>query len=137
MLETEKWQASKKRLYQHWDWRKERSHFASRYPKRFEVALWQSNKLIGVSLGRPTCNATGLRLDIIEGSPSDLGDRPPVTIEVLLAYEVYAKMIGASHIRIMKPVNEDVKNYYCQLGYTYVSDGKYSNEQERTSEQYQ
>ncbi|MET1255429.1 hypothetical protein [Aliikangiella maris] len=100
------WKKSKSRPYP-WDWREGRNRYQSRYPKRFEVALWHRNKLVAISLGRPTFGGSGMRLDIVEGRPHDLGDRPSVMDEILLAYEVYALLLGASHIRIMNPVNED------------------------------
>lgn len=118
------WENASGRKYD-WDWSVETLHFRNRYPKRFEIALWHHTELAALSLGRPTFNATGMRLDIVEGAPRSLCDRPPIMSEVLLAYETYATMIKASHVRIMKPVNIDVKNYYETFGYTYVPKDDY------------
>ena len=81
--------------------------------------------MIAISLGRPTYNATGLRLDIIEAMPKDLGRKSNVFDTIILAYEVYARMINASHIRIMNPVNDTVKAFYEKFGYTYFQKGDY------------
>lgn len=118
------WDASKKRV-KNWDWVDGYSVFKFRYPKRFEMALWNENKLIGLSMGRPTYQGTALRLDVVEASPSDLGDRPAIFETVLLAYGIYARLVNAKQIRIMNPVNEQVKLYYESYNYKYVSDGDY------------
>ena len=118
------WENSKIRKYQ-WDWQQNYSYYRISYPKRFEVALWEKSKLIAISLGRPTYNATGLRLDIIEAMPSDLGQRSSVFDKIILSYEVYARMLNASHIRIMNPVNDMVKALYESYGYKYVAKGDY------------
>lgn len=121
---TKKWGLSSNRQV-NWNWAKEYGHFKFSYPKRFEVALWKQNDLITISLGRPTYNGHFLRLDVVEARPKDLGDRPSVFDEILLAYGVYARMIGATSIRIMNPINENVRNYYESFGYVYHAKGDY------------
>ena len=97
-----------------------RNDFRRRYPKRFEVAIWDASSLIGVSLGRPTYAGQHLRLDIIEARPRSLGPRSAVLPDVLLAYTVYAQMLDAKSIRIMNPINAEVRAYYERAGYRYV-----------------
>ncbi|MEX0730702.1 MAG: hypothetical protein WED00_09870 [Aquisalimonadaceae bacterium] len=121
---TRLWSESTFRKYD-WDWRKNYSYYRMRYPKRFEVALWDRNTLVAISLGRPTYNAAGLRLDIVEAMPRDIGARPSVFDKIILAYEIYARMLNANHIRIMNPVNDKVKTLYENYGYTYVAKGDY------------
>ena len=103
-----------------WNWLEGYASFKFRYPKRFEVALWQSADLITLSMGRPTYNGTALRLDFIEARPKDLGPRPSVFGEVLVAYGIYARLLNAKQIRIMHPIDDGVKSYYSSFGYTYV-----------------
>lgn len=103
-----------------WDWLDGYASFKFRYPKRFDVALWQSSDLITLSMGRPTYNGTALRLDFIEARPKDLGSRPPVFGEVLVAYGIYARLLNAKQIRIMHPIGNDVKSYYSSFGYKCV-----------------
>lgn len=47
-----------------WDWIDGYGAFKFRYPKRFEVAIWHSNILISISMGRPTYQGGALRLDL-------------------------------------------------------------------------
>jgi hypothetical protein len=121
---VEQWSLSEQRRYD-WDWKGNYAQYRVRYPKRFEIAVWENSLLTALSLGRPTYNATGLRLDIVEAMPRDLGERSNVFEIVILAYEVYARMINANHIRIMNPVNETVKTYYERFGYKYIPKGDY------------
>ncbi|MEQ3761582.1 MAG: hypothetical protein ABNH15_00845, partial [Alcanivorax sp.] len=46
----------------------------------------------------------------------------PLTV---LALEEYAEQIGAHEIRIMEPVNEQVRAYYVSMGFTYNPHGNY------------
>lgn len=108
-----------------WDWIDGYAAFKFRYPKRFETAIWFQEKLINISMGRPTYNGNSLRLDFVEASPKDLGERPSVFNEVLVAYGIYARMINAKQIRIMNPINNDVKKYYESFGYTYIAKKDY------------
>ena len=71
---SKEWNSSRTRI-KNWNWIEGYAVFKCRYPKRFEMALWESKKLIGLSMGRPTYQGTALRLDVVEASPSDLGDR--------------------------------------------------------------
>lgn len=121
---SKEWTSSKTRI-KNWDWVEGYSVFKFRYPKRFEMALWESKKLIGLSMGRPTYQGSALRLDVVEASPTDLGDRPAIFDAVLLGYGIYARLINAKQIRIMNPVNEQVKSYYEKFSYKYVAIGDY------------
>lgn len=105
-----------------WDWEKYGA-FRFSYPKRFELALWHNNQLASISAGRPTYNATGLRLDFIEKTPNDIDIKVfPIT---LAAMNVYADSLGANELRIMNPINEEVKEYYRSFGLEYVKKGDY------------
>jgi len=121
---TQTWDSSALRKYD-WDWVKNYGFYRANYPKRFEIAVWEQSQLSAISLDRPTYNATGLRLDVVEAMPRDLGNRSNVFDVIILAYEIYARMINASHIRIMNPVNDTVKAFYERYGYTYVRKGDY------------
>lgn len=121
---SKKWERSKIRRVD-WDWVDGYGTFKFRHPKRFEMALWESRQLIGLSLGRPTYQGTALRLDFVEASPLDLGARPAIIEFVLLGYEVYARLLNAKQIRIMNPINQTVREYYEKFGYTYVDRGDY------------
>jgi hypothetical protein len=57
--------------------------------------------------------------------PRDIGERSSVFDKIILAYEIYARMLNVNHIRIMNPANDQVKALYETYGYTYVSKGDY------------
>lgn len=118
------WELSPARLAD-WDWVAGYNIFRKRYPKRFEMALWETGKLIGLSIGRPTYHGTALRLDVVEAAPLDLGERSSIFDSVLVAYGVYARLINAKEIRIMNPINKEVRSYYEKFDYKYVQKGNY------------
>ena len=105
-----------------WDWtivqKKYRTH-----PKRFEIAIWHRNMtLCGASIGAPTWSGNRLRLDYIEANPDGSPLDGVITDLCLVAVTAYAEAINASQIRIMKPVNQQVRNYYLSKpGFQYDS----------------
>lgn len=118
---AESWKASPNRKVD-WEWDNYAS-FKMSYPKRFELALWHNSHLASLTLGRPTYNATGLRLDFIEKNP-EYSDIKVFQI-TLAAMNVYADALGAKELRIMNPINEEVKKYYESFGLMYVPKGDY------------
>lgn len=124
LIASKQWERSKIRQTD-WDWVDGYGSFKFRYPKRFEMALWDTRQLIGLSLGRPTYQGTALRLDFVEASPIDLGERPAIIELVLLGYEIYARLLNAKQIRIMNPINNTIRSYYEKFGYNYTSHGDY------------
>lgn len=109
-----------------WDWdavqKKYRTH-----PKRFELTVWyQGRTLCGASIGRPTWSGGKLRLDYIEASPMGTPLDGLVTDIAIAAGILYARSIGAAQIRIMNPVNHDVKNHYLsKTGFKYNERGDF------------
>jgi hypothetical protein len=103
-----------------WNWIDGYAAFKFRYPKRFELAIWSNNKLQSLTLGRPTYNGTALRLDYVEASPSKDKDLRVVPA-ALFVMITYAEALGANELRIMNPINEEVKKYYESLGLIYVA----------------
>lgn len=99
-----------------WEWPKSWASWKIHYPKRFECATWNGNKLIGFAMGRPTYQATGLRLDYIEKSPE--ASEPHLDLTYLALY-AYATLLGATHVKIMNPINKDVRDYYESKGFKY------------------
>ncbi len=119
---SKQWAHTSERLVD-WDWVEGYSSFKFRYPKRFELALWHKNKLVSLSLGRPTYTGTSLRLDVIEGSPEEREIK--IFPAVIAAMAVYATALGASEIRVMNPINDTIKNYYAKEGFKYIPKGNY------------
>ncbi len=121
LSEAKKWEESDYRRAT-WDW-SNYAAFKMRYPKRFELALWHNNHLASLSAGRPTYNAMGLRLDFIEKNPDYIDIK---VFQITLAtMNVYADALGANELRVMHPVNNEVKHYYETFGLQYVEKGDY------------
>ena len=102
-----------------WDWKFGVRMYRNRYPNRFELAIWHNNSICGLSLGRPSYHGTRVRLDFIERVPGSNPLKGRVTPIAVTAYEVYARLIEASQVRIMSPAQELV-SYYSSLNYVYV-----------------
>lgn len=111
----QKWQHHPERKVD-WDWPTSWHSWKVNYPKRFECATWKGSRLIGFAMGRPTYRATGLRLDYIEKSPESSESHLDLTY---LALYSYATLLGATHVKIMNPINRDVRDYYEHKGFKY------------------
>ncbi len=111
----EQWESHPDRI-KNWEWPASLSEWKLKFPKRFEAAAWKNNKLVGLSLGRPTYSGTGLRLDYIEKAPAS--DVRLVEV-MLIALTTYGTLLGANHLKIMHPVNTVVRDYYVSYGFTY------------------
>ena len=123
LAQSERWNLSSKRKVD-WEWVDGYSAFKYRYPKRFELALWHNNSLVSLSLGRPSYHGTKLRLDFIEGNPDKSGNIK-VFEPTFLAMVGYAQALGATELRIMNPINGDVRRYYERFGFAYINKGDY------------
>ena len=103
-----------------WDWKFGVQSYRKRYPNRLELAIWYNNSICGLSLGRPSYNGTRVRLDFIERIPglnNPLKGR--VTPIAVTTYEVYARLIDATQVRIIRPA-EELITYYTSLSYVFV-----------------
>lgn len=107
-----------------WDWFEGYSSFAFRFPKRFELAVWEHGVLMSLSLGQPTRHGNALRLDFIEANPDAIASVKLFPITAIAMY-TYAEMIGATELRVFKPINEQVRRYYEENGFIYVPKGNY------------
>jgi hypothetical protein len=111
----ERWQFHPERKVD-WEWSTSWRSWKIDYPKRFECATWNNDQLIGFAMGRPTYQATGLRLDYIEKSPE--ASESHLDLSYLALY-AYATLLGANHVKIMNPINKDVRDYYESKGFKY------------------
>lgn len=123
LAQSKRWSFSSKRKVD-WEWVNGYNAFKFRYPKRFEMALWHNDMLVSLSLGRPTYNGTKLRLDFIEGNPDKPG-AVKVFEPTFLAMVGYANALGASELRVVNPVNDDVRRYYQRFGFIYMAENDY------------
>lgn len=98
------------------------NRYTHRHPKAFDLAIW-----VTLALGRPSYSGTFMRLDFIEKAPTNCpfsSDMVPISI---LAYETYAKRIGAKQFRIIDPINDKVLRSYLQHGGFSHHPGKKGN----------
>ncbi|WP_036801909.1 hypothetical protein [Photobacterium marinum] len=122
-LKMAKWWESSPDRQVDWDWIDGYSAFKFRYPKRFELAIWHRGQLVSLSMGRPTYYGTSMRLDFIEANPDVKGIRVfPATLFTMITY---AELLGAREIRVINPINSEVKNYYESFGLKYFAKGDY------------
>ena len=114
------------RLRVAWDWEAVQKKYRT-HPKRFELTVWYRGlTLAGASIGRPTWGGGKLRLDYIEASPMGTPLDGLVTDLTIAVSRIYADSIGAAQIRIMNPVNTDVRNHYLSKpGFSYNQRGDY------------
>lgn len=103
-----------------WDWRQIYSAYAFRHPKRFELAIWCSSLLCGLSIGKPTWGEGKLRLDLIEASPQKTPLSGKAVQLTILAAAAYGRHIGATELRIMHPINNTVRQHYISHGFIYL-----------------
>ena len=108
-----------------WSWEGAPS-YSFRHPKSFDLAIWSTGQLCGLSIGTPTYGGDKMRLDIIERSPCHNLLKGKVTPIAINAFIVYAEAIGAKQLRIMRPLNEQLIKYYQGFGFT-LAQGKNSN----------
>ena len=119
------WEYAENRLAE-WDWDKQLKKYRT-HPKRFELAIWhRKHFLTGASIGRPTWSGNRLRIDLIEASPRGGPLEGVITDIVILSATIYGRIIGASQLRIMKPVNERVRAFYLSKpGFAYDAKGNF------------
>ncbi len=123
LLASKEWDESVKRRVD-WNWIEGYSSFKFRHPKRFELAIWDKSSLASLVLGRPTYQGSALRLDYIEANPLKHASLK-VFPAALFSMMSYAEALGASSIRVMNPINDEVKKYHESIGLSYVPKGNY------------
>ncbi|MCW8875492.1 MAG: hypothetical protein OQK04_01065 [Kangiellaceae bacterium] len=109
--QLKRWQTSGSRRVV-WDWKDVIQTYRPK-PKRFELSIWHRDINLGdAAIGKPTCSGGKLRLDFIESSPLGTNLDGLIADIVIRAGITYAEAIGATQLRIMNPVNEQVKEHY-------------------------
>ncbi|MFC1750598.1 hypothetical protein ACFL2V_17530 [Pseudomonadota bacterium] len=97
-----------------WDW-SFASQYCKRYPKAFDLSIWNGHKLCSLTLGRPTYKGTSIRLDFLERLPVNCPLAGDVFGISLVAYETYGRLIGAEFIRLIEPMNDKLIQYYTSV----------------------
>ncbi len=107
-----------------WPWVSGYADYSRIRPKRFELALWYDSTLCSLSLGRTSYHGSRLRLDFLESRPTDCPLKGRVTPIVFSTAEVYAQIIGASELRVIDPIDDNLIEYYSSFGYKYCDGSK-------------
>lgn len=125
LKELRKWEETGLRQVS-WDWDKVIKKYRT-HPKRFELSIWYRKQVLcGATIGAPTWSEGKLRLDFIEANPISSPLNGLIVDIVIATGVVYADAIGATQLRIMKPVNDDVKELYLSKpGFSYNQEGHF------------
>ena len=115
------WAQAQPKRRNDWFWQVEYRGYQRSF-KRFDIAFKQNSKLVSLAYGEPTKHKTGLKIDLIESTPFKEDKLGIAAFEVIsYAAQVYAAMLGADEIRVMKPTSVKARSHYCSFGYEYVS----------------
>ena len=102
-----------------WSFANDYQAWSARHPGRMDVATWSTTTLCGLAIGIPTKTGQSMRLDVIEANP----DKTPLSGQVfniaMIAFQAYARAIGATQIKIMRPLNQKLISLYQQQGFIY------------------
>lgn len=111
---------------QMWQWVDAYSYYSDKKRfKRFDLAVRNGGHLVGLAYGRPSKVKTQLKIDLIESTPIAAHKQGFRIFELISeCAQIYADLLGADEIRIMKPVNADVAKFYCKYGYELVEPAK-------------
>lgn len=115
------WEARRQVLGTTVPWSFARSYpgWSSRHPNRLDVATWSRTTLCGLAIGIPTKTGKSMRLDVIEANPDKTLLSGQVFTIAMTAFEAYADAIGATQIKIMRPLNQKLISLYQQQGFIY------------------
>lgn len=120
-IQADSWAQEEPKRRNDWHWTAEHSGYQKAF-KRFDIAFKQGQKLVSLSYGMPTAHSSGLKINLIESTPFK-DDKLGFKGFELISYaaQVYAAMLGADEIRIMRPTSVKTRSYYEAQGYHYVS----------------
>jgi len=94
-----------------WDWTFA-SRYCVRYPKAFDLSVWNGNSLLSLTLGRPMFKGTSIRMDFIERNPQYTIYSGELFGVSQLPYETFGRLIGVQSIRLVEPMNAKLISYY-------------------------
>lgn len=100
-----------------WSWVNDVRRYKRADPAALDIAMWFSGVLCSLSIGKPTAHKNAMRMDVIEAAPYQSPLSQQVVATNLVIYQMYALAIGATQIRIMRPLNAKLVSYYQSYGY--------------------
>jgi len=106
-----------------WSWRREVLKFRRR-PRRVEVAMWHTQTLCGLALGRISDKCVIATIHYIESNPEGNPLAGAVVPYITRYLQVLAYGLGCKEVSIEQPV-EALVPYYTSMGFTkLVTKGK-------------
>lgn len=115
------WEANPKRHPSaNWSWVDGVRRYKFVNPAALDLAFWFSGTLCSLSIGKPTMHGSAMRLDVIEAAPEAHPLQHRVVDINLRVVSIYAEAIGATQVRIMRPLNDKLIRHYEKQGYTLV-----------------
>ncbi len=120
-LMADSWKRIEPQKRNDWRWSDAYNAYQKSF-KRFDIAFKQGGKLVSLSYGIPTAHKTGLKVELIESTPFKEDKLGIPSFEVVaFAAQIYAFMLGADEVRIMKPTSPESRAHYCSFGYEYIN----------------
>ena len=120
LLIAQIWESSPLRRNLPWSFAQGYKKWAYRHPDRLDLAVWYENQLCSLAIGFPTKTGKSMRLDVIEKNPCERTVFDKGIFEInLLVFQVFADSIGASSIKLMRPLNDKLINFYRSYGFIY------------------
>ncbi len=125
-MTADAWAEEEPEKRNYWSW-VDAFHYYNKQAKRFDLCISRSGELVGLSYGIPTAHKSKLKIELVEGTPFSLHKGGLKVFNVVsTAAQIYALLLGADEVRVMNPVNDRVRDFYCSLGYAYVKPKKTS-----------
>lgn len=104
-----------------WNWAEDAASYM-RKADSFHLAIWSGQKLCGLAVGAPTTGHKSLAIHAFEGSPDPTHPlKGSVLALVLEAADAYARVLGATRLRLQWPASELIATYE-RLGFQLVHD---------------
>jgi hypothetical protein len=120
LLMAQIWESSPYRKDLPWSFSQGYKKWAYRHPDRLDLAVWLNTTLCSLAIGFPTKTGQSMRLDVIEKTPCEQHILDKRIFEInLIAFRVYADLIGASKLKIMRPLNDTLIRFYRSRGFIY------------------
>lgn len=120
LLMVQIWESSPLRKNLPWSFSRDYRGWAFSHPDRLDLAVWLDTTLCSLAIGFPTKTGQSMRLDVIEKNPCNHNILDKRIFDInLIVFQVYAKIIKADKIKIMRPLNDKLIHFYRAHGFIY------------------
>lgn len=94
----------------HFEWQEVVDDFRP-YLKRFEIAIWQNAKLLGMAIGRPSDGPDNVTLHFLERRWGENPLKGWIAEIATDATDNYARILGKQWVRLKNPIKEAIPKY--------------------------